>query len=309
MSPNPAAIGIAFPGQGSDLLDARVVALLGADSVTNLVEHAGRFMGIDLRRRIEQGDPMVARTEVAQPAIVAISLGMFRHASELEGPATFAFGHSLGELSAAAAAGCLSAELAVELATERGVLMAEAARHIEGAMVAVTADSLSQVQAWIAQISRAHPSGFLVIAGRNAARQWTLSGDTRSIEGLRQLTSALPVATDGAWHSPALLQAQQRWRERLSSIAFAPPRGAFVSQGMLLTRADAVSALLVEQFTEPFDFYKTVERVKAEGVQRWRICGPGRLLRRLLRDNLDSDADVELLAVPMASSSAQGAHA
>src|SRR4029077_5815445 len=89
---------------------------------------------------IATGEPRLGRTEIAQPALIAVCLGI---AEELEARGErpdLVAGHSLGELAAAAVAGCVPAATAIDLAVERGLAMAEAARAHPGAMAAGPAD-------------------------------------------------------------------------------------------------------------------------------------------------------------------------
>src|SRR5262249_23419698 len=77
-------------------------------------------------------------TEWAQPAIVTASLGMLRLIERLGVRARCVGGHSLGELTALAAAGVLDDATLLAAARRRGELMASAS-EIAGAMTAVVA--------------------------------------------------------------------------------------------------------------------------------------------------------------------------
>src|SRR3954447_23987561 len=117
---------VLFPGQGSLTPDspehARAVC-------PELVEHATELLGDDPFRLAHE------RTDYAQPAIFVASMaGWFeRDVSEIVAMA----GHSLGELSALAAAGALTVDDALRLVVLRGKLMQEAAQAAGGGMVAL----------------------------------------------------------------------------------------------------------------------------------------------------------------------------
>src|SRR5438105_1297876 len=114
---------ILFPGQGSQTPEmAEAVTRLRPD----LREQVGAIMGQDPFERVEES------TEFAQPAIFCASLaGWVEMGSPL---GDVMAGHSLGELTALAAAGALSESDALELVVLRGRLMAQARA---GGMVAL----------------------------------------------------------------------------------------------------------------------------------------------------------------------------
>ena len=119
---------VLFPGQGVSVAGSQPRV---ADALPELLERAGELTGEDCFARA--GDS----TRFAQPAIFLASLASF---VELEDPydAVAFAGHSLGELSALAAAGALSFEQALELVVLRGALMEESGRASgDGSMLAV----------------------------------------------------------------------------------------------------------------------------------------------------------------------------
>src|SRR3954452_19331929 len=118
-----------FPGQGSQTPGMRdQVAAVRPD----LLDIAAEVVGEDPFARADED------TRFAQPAILAASLAGYAVAlQELdEAPVAFA-GHSLGELTALAAAQAISERDALRLAALRGRLMSESgARRGDGTMLA-----------------------------------------------------------------------------------------------------------------------------------------------------------------------------
>src|SRR5262249_37778485 len=114
-------------------------------------------------------------TNVAQPAIGAVSLAGWRILEHF-GVAADAFaGHSYGELTALCAAGRLDPAGFFRLSKLRGQLMA-GGKADRGAMLAVRSP-LTTVEQVLAQETLD-----LVIANRNAPSQAVLSGPTAAIE-------------------------------------------------------------------------------------------------------------------------------
>src|SRR5438105_12653694 len=79
------------------------------------------------------------RTEVAQPAVGAASLGMFRLLTALGVEPDFLAGHSYGEYVALAAAGALADDDLIRLSHRRGKVIKDAAASSPGGMLAADA--------------------------------------------------------------------------------------------------------------------------------------------------------------------------
>src|SRR5438132_13684785 len=94
------------------------------------------------------------RTDIAQPALVAVELAALAALGEAAGlggepssalaplGAGWTAGHSLGEYAACVAAGALSSEAGLRLAVERGRLMAAAPPGTMAAVLGLDADAL-----------------------------------------------------------------------------------------------------------------------------------------------------------------------
>ena len=120
---------VLFPGQGSQTPDMRERV---AATRPELIDLAIEAVGEDPFARADED------TRFAQPAILAASLAGWTLMQERldEAPVAVA-GHSLGELSALAAAQALSERDALRLAALRGRLMSESgARRGDGTMLA-----------------------------------------------------------------------------------------------------------------------------------------------------------------------------
>src|SRR5436190_10249696 len=107
---------VLFPGQGSLTPDAGDHARAACPE---LVEHAIEIVGSDPFERAHES------TEYAQPAIFLASIAGWRQSDVSD--VTAMAGHSLGELSALAAAGAVAVEDALRLVALRGRLMQAAA--------------------------------------------------------------------------------------------------------------------------------------------------------------------------------------
>ena len=118
---------ILFPGQGSQTPEMRESVSEVRPNLLSLVE---QIVGEDPFARTEEG------TRFAQPAIFCASLAGWEALGRPDGE--MMAGHSLGELAALVAAGCLNERDGLELVTLRGRLMQESGERAgDGGMIAV----------------------------------------------------------------------------------------------------------------------------------------------------------------------------
>ncbi|HEX2128819.1 MAG TPA: ACP S-malonyltransferase [Solirubrobacterales bacterium] len=266
---------ILFPGQGSH-----------AGGMRELVErHEPELATIAVE---EVGEDPFARageaTRFAQPAILAASLASWRRAGSPAG-AYFA-GHSLGELSALAAAGAIDHPDALRLAVQRGRLMDEAARRSPGGMVALLGDR--EVAAEVAVATG------LVLANDNGPTQTVLAAPADKLadaeaaakgRGLRAMR--LPVA--GAFHSEAMAPAVEPFREALAAVEIGAPRVPVIScaSARPFGEPPEIREQLAAALVQPVRWGETLAYLHRAGVRSFLESGPGRTLTGMVRRALD----------------------
>jgi [acyl-carrier-protein] S-malonyltransferase len=268
---------VLFPGQGVALAGAQEIV---AELCAAPYERCCELLDDDPFERFEQS------TRFAQPAIFLASLAGWR-ALGGEDPAALA-GHSLGEVSALAAAGALSIEDALSLVVLRGTLMAEAAeRHGGGGMLAILKGRPGEAAA----LARAHG---VEVANDNAPGQVVLSGQDTALKaaaeearglGLR----AMRLDVTGAFHSRAMRDAQQPFLHALQDVEFAEPR-IFVYSSMTAAPFGDVRAELAQALVRPVRWRETMLALHAVGVRRFIDIGPDQVLARLVARNVEDSA-------------------
>jgi [acyl-carrier-protein] S-malonyltransferase len=287
-NPAPTRSVFLFPGQGSqspgmgrDLYDALPI-------VRQTVDRASALTGLDLAWHMFNGDEKtLASPEVAQLAVYTLSTGLAA-ALVARGVRPWAVaGHSLGEYSALAAAGCLTWETGLRLVRLRGRAMALAAARRAGAMAAIVGLPAELV---VELCTRAGPAGSVVPANFNSSLQTVVAGDSQAVERVMALTEAsgatnvvLPVG--GAFHSPHMAPAERALRPFLARARLARPTVTLLSSvtGSPVVDVEQYRAVLKRQMTRPVDWRGVMSWLIGAGVEQFIEVGPGRVLSGLVR--------------------------
>ena len=271
-----------FPGQGVSVARSRERV---ARHLPSLRELADELIGDDCFERA--GDS----TRFAQPAIFLSSLASF---VELEDPtAAIAYaGHSLGELSALAAAGALSFEAALELVVLRGRLMDESGRASgDGSMLALlrgTPEIATEVaQAAGVWVANDNAPGQIVLAGPREGLQ-------RAVEvGRERGVRTLALDVTGAFHSPWMAAAQEPFREALAAVELNEP-AVTVFSGLTAAPFADVRAELVGALTAPVRWRETMAALARFGAERFVDVGPDQVLAKLVARNVEGAEAIAL---------------
>lgn len=242
----------------------------------------------------QASDPAaLSETRLAQPAIVGLQVAIVEVLRQLELDVAAVLGHSLGEISAAFAAGILSSREAVEFAARRGAAM----QVCSGGLMMALGCSELDAEALIA-------GSELEVAAVNGPASSTVAGPT---DAVRALADRLPgtvfhrvLATTRAFHSrlmdtslQTITEASAAWAGRRLEVAMATGRdGVVVPVGQPL--ADTYFS---EAARHPVRFADAVDSVTAMFPDAVVVeVGPGRALAPLLME-LGTDA-VSLGAPP-----------
>ncbi|MEV0678660.1 type I polyketide synthase [Actinosynnema sp. NPDC050436] len=263
----PPRIAYLFPGQGS-----------GRGAV-GAIRH--RFAAAErVFRELElpaDGDQVA--TEVAQPRIVAGALAGLAVLRELGVEAAAAVGHSLGELTAVHWAGALGADRVLDLAAERGRVMASASRG-GGAMAGLATGPERALELAAGED--------VVVAGYNGPEQTVLSGPAEAVDrvcaGAKAAgVHAARIPVSHAFHSPLVAPAAEAMGDRLADYDFARPERPVHSTvtGDVLDPGADLRRLLRDQVLEPVRFHEAAARAAA-GADLLLEVGPGRVLTGLV---------------------------
>ena len=241
-------IAIVAPGQGSQT-PGMLAPWLELPNARETVSAMSELSGLDLERlgTTAEADE-IKDTAVTQPLVVSLALLAF---DALTPPRDVVVaGHSIGEVAAAAMAGVIAKDAAVELAAVRGRAMADACALEQTSMAAVLGGDEAQVLDALAGLG-------LDPANRNGAGQIVAAGPVAAIEALRDNPPAkarvMPLSVAGAFHTRFMQPAQETVAAQRAKLSGDHPKLTLLSNADGKPVSDGGEFLnrLVTQVTSP----------------------------------------------------------
>jgi [acyl-carrier-protein] S-malonyltransferase len=283
---------------GADLLAAR------PDVYDRYLASADEASGLPIRALSLEG-PLESLTETnaAQPALFALSLAVHEVAREAGLRPAVVAGHSLGEYTAAVAAGALSLEDGMRLVSMRGRLMAEIQAERPGAMAAVIGLPAERVRELCEEASA---SGPVSPANLNTPVQIVVSGEETAVERLMALAGeagaekVVRLQVGAAFHSELMKPVQDRLAIEMEQVSWREPEVPLASNafGGIVRTGDEVREALLAQIASPVRWVECVEALAGEGCGTFLELGSGRVLTGLVRQILGMDTDTAAADAP-----------
>lgn len=231
----------------------------------------------------------LTRTEHAQPAIGALSVGLYRLLQEAGLQVDFVAGHSFGELTALWAAGVLSDNEYYLLAKARGKAMAPPPDpdFDAGTMIAVKGDA-----GQIREIFQDDPE--VTLANWNSHNQVVIAGSKAAMARAQEKLTALgiqavPLPVSAAFHTPLVSHAQKPFAEAISGVRFNQPKIRVYSNSTGAAHnpdPKAISKALASHMLNPVLFRDEIENIYADGGAIFIEFGPKNILTNLVTNIL-----------------------
>ncbi len=310
-------VAFLFPGQGSQYPGMAGGIAMHFPAMRRTLEEASAWLSgrtpaplgalIHPAPTLDEGEAKaqakaLTQTDVAQPAIGAVSLGVLRVLRDLGIDAGAMVGHSYGEYTALHAAGTFDAETLLHLAHARGDAIVQSVKDSGGdadlgAMSAISG-SAAAVRAALGDDES------VVLANMNAPDQTVIAGRTPAVAAAGGRLAAagfnvqpLPVAC--GFHSECVAPARDRLAAALAAAAIGTPNRPVYGNSTAAPYPDApeaVRAQLAAHLVMPVDFVNSVRAMHAAGARLFLEVGPGGVLSRLVDRCLDGEDGVLALA-------------
>lgn len=282
-------LAIVAPGQGAQT-PGFLAPWLAEPRFADRLNWLSTVAGIDLAHYGTQADAETIRdTAIAQPLLVAAglltALELFPQPAAGFRRTSVAAGHSVGEITAAAAVGVLSAEQAMVFVRERGTQMAAASAVRPTSMMAVIGGDPDEVQAAIAAAG-------LTAANNNGSGQVVAAGTVEQLAELQANPPAkarvIQLSVAGAFHTVHMEPAVAHLARLSKAITTHDPRTRLLSNadGQVVQSGREYLARLVAQVANPVRWDLCLATMADIGVTGLLELPPAGTLTGIAKRNL-----------------------
>ena len=270
--------GSQWQGMGKELLQ-HPVFLESTQELDRLFMPYGDF-SLEAELRGQNGDGRYERTDIAQPALFALQVGLVKLCAHYGVKPAAVIGHSVGEVAAAWACGALSLEQAVLVIFERSRLQQTTQGQGQMTAVSLAADAM------LALLTEHQLQNVVSIAGANSSNGCTIAGLSQHLDQIEALLREQGVRLkrldlDYAFHSPYMDPIKD---ELLTALADLNPAQPTIPMYSVVKGALVASTLLDAEYwwlniRQPVLFEPAMNALLADGYEAFMEIGPHPVLR------------------------------
>ncbi|KRL04982.1 ACP S-malonyltransferase [Liquorilactobacillus oeni] len=284
-------IGFLFSGQGAQFSSMGLDLYRDDQEYRSLIDHFSEALKLDLLEIYKDKKGQLSKTEYVQPAIVAMSLGIYkmlqRDFPSLE--VAGMLGLSLGEYAALIAAKAFLPEDGLAVLKDRARYMQSDADETKGAMAAV----IKADPALVAKLcDEASTNDEVVsVANYNTPKQLVIGGHIAAVERAQKLLEenkikrVIPLKVSGAFHTPLFQKTSFLMERRLAEVGIRETSVPVISN--TTTRPfekKTLKQVLAQQVIAPTHFGDCLQYMLTHsGVDTIVELGPGKTLCKFAR--------------------------
>jgi len=288
-------LAFVFPGQGSQEVG------MGKDLIKNYKEANELFNAANIALKDEEFDlkklclegsgEELTKTINAQPAILTVSIILYKLIQKNNINPDIVAGHSLGEYSALVAALSIEFKEAVRLVRKRGQYMQSATPLGTGSMAAIISLQKDKIEELIEKVSK---FGTIEVANYNSPYQIVVSGKTEVIEKLLILgeeeedINIVPLKVSVPFHSYLMRKAKENLASYMENVNIQNPQIPVICNvtADYVKNKEEIKNALIEQVTHPIKWVDIIKRINSEGINYFIEVGPGNVLKKLIKQIL-----------------------
>ena len=275
-------IAFVFSGQGSQYAGMGKSLYEIGTSAKKLYDDAEKERPGTMKQSFEGTDEELKVTANTQPCMYLVELSAALMLNEKGIYADGVAGFSLGEIGALAYGGSYSYLDGFKIVTSRGQFMNEAADPENAAMCAVLKLDSETVTKTVKEFDKLYAVNY------NCPGQTVVSGLKSSMLGFEEKVKELggrciPLAVSGAFHSPFMSDAAEKFEAELNNYEIASPKIPVYANLTAKPYEDEIIQALKMQMQSPVKWQETIENMIADGFTDFIEVGPGKTLCGLIK--------------------------
>jgi [acyl-carrier-protein] S-malonyltransferase len=283
-----------FPGQGAQVVGMGCGFVGAYPAAAEVFSRANRLLGYDLQKICFEGPAeQLNSTTISQPAIFTASAAILEVLRTEQGTNSLkpdvTAGLSLGEYTALYAAGVINFNDCLRLVQKRGEAMQAAAEKTDGSMVSIIGLDEQKVRNLCEQAAQGE---LLEPVNFNCPGQIAVSGSRDACKRAEQIAvglgaiKAVPLAVAGAFHTNMMDSAADSLSIALEKCRINDPAEIKIVANVnaeYYNSSEQIRQGLIKQLTSPILWQKCMEKLIADGIEKFYEIGPGRVLTGLMK--------------------------